>query len=149
MPEKGRLYTGARARLLLDGVKVGYATNVSIGEEIQLDPVEVIGNIQVEEFVPVAYRVTFSASHMVLIGESIKSRGWFPALGTTIENHLENILVSGSLQATIEDIGTGKVFAVVEQVKVSGRNYTINARGAVGEDVTFVAIRVRDQSEVA
>lgn len=148
MAEKGRLFTGARARFSIGGVKVGYARNVAVTEEIQYDPVEVLDNIEVEEYVPVAYRVTFTASHFRIIGETVKSLGYFPNVGSNTEEHLSNILVSGDLSALVEDTRTGKIFATLEQVKVASHNWTIDARGVVGEDLTFVAIRVKDESEV-
>lgn len=148
MAEKGRLFTGARARFSINGVKVGYARNVAVTEEIQYDPVEILDNIEVEEYVPVAYRVTFTASQFRIIGETVKSLGYFPNTGQNVEDHLENILISGDLTATVEDTKTGKLFATLEQVKVASHNWTIDARGVVGEDLTFVAIRVKDESEV-
>jgi len=147
MAGKNRLFTGARARFSINGVKVGYARNVAVTEEIQYDPVEVLDNIEVEEFVPVAYRVTFTASKFRVIGETVKSLGYFPNNGANTEEHLENILVSGNLTATVEDTSTGQLFATLEQVKVASHNWTIDARGVVGEDMTFVAIRVKDESE--
>jgi hypothetical protein len=146
--EKGRLFTGARARFSINGVKVGYARNVAVTEEIQYDPVEILDNIEVEEYVPVAYRVTFTASQFRIIGETVKSLGYFPNVGQNVEEHLENILISGDLTATVEDTKTGKLFATLEQVKVASHNWTIDARGVVGEDLTFVAIRVKDESEI-
>lgn len=144
--EKGRIFTGARARFSINGVKVGYARNVTVSEEIEYQPVEVLDNIEVEEYVPVAYRVTFTASMFRIIGETIKSQGWFPATGTNTEEHLSNILVTGEMSAQIEDTKTQKVFATLEQVKIQTHNWTIDARGIVGEDVTFNAIRTRDES---
>jgi hypothetical protein len=32
-------------------------------------------------------------------------------------------------------------------VKIASHNYAINARGIVGQDVTFNAIRLKDESE--
>ena len=148
MAEKGRLFTGARARFSLNGIKVGFARNVTVREEVQLDPAEVLDNIEVEEYVPVAYRVTFSASFFRIIGTTIKSQGFFPSTGGTTEEHLTNILNSGDLTATVEDTRTASLFATLEQVKIQSHNWTIDARGIVGEDVEFVAIRLRDESEV-
>jgi hypothetical protein len=34
-------------------------------------------------------------------------------------------------------------------MKVASRNFTINARGIVGKDTTYVAVRMKDESEVA
>lgn len=148
MADKGRIFTGARARFSINGVKVGYARNVNVSEEVTYEPIEVLDNIEVAEFAPVAYRVTFTASMFRIIGETLKSLGWFPSNGANPGEHLENILVTGDLTATIEDSKTGKSFATLEQVKIQNHNWTIDARGVVGEDVTFNAIRVRDESEV-
>ena len=49
--------------------------------------------------------------------------------------------------ATIEDNQTGKLIGTFEQVRVRGHNFSIDARGVVGEDVQFVAIRLKDESE--
>ena len=148
MAKPGNLFTGARARFSIDGVKVGFARNVTVREEIQLDPVEVLDNIEVEEYVPVAYRVTFSASVFRIIGETIKSREWFPKTGDNTKDHLTNILNSGELTATIEDTRTNALFATLEQVRVQSHNWTIDARGVVGEDIEFVAVRLKDETEV-
>ena len=40
MAEKNRLLTGARALFSINGIKVGYARNVALTEEIQYDPVK-------------------------------------------------------------------------------------------------------------
>jgi hypothetical protein len=151
MGQKGRVFTGCRARFMIEGKKVGYATNVSGSEEVQYDPLEVLDNVEVEEFVPVAYRVTFTASLVRIVGETIKSAGWFPKTGTTTEDHLKNILlqgINGDMSAVIEDSHTGAKICTVEQMKMQSRNFTINARGMVGKDCTFVAIRMRDESEL-
>ena len=148
MAEKGNLFTGARARFSIQGQKVGFARNVTVREEIQLDPVEVLDNIEVEEYVPVAYRVTFSASIFRIIGDTIKSRGFFPETGANTEEHLTNILNTGELTCTIEDTRSGDIFATLEQVRTQSHNWTIDARGVVGEDIEFVAIRLKDETEV-
>lgn len=149
MGEKGRVFTGARARFIYNGRKVGYATNVSGSEEIQWDPVEVLDNIQVEEHVPVAYRVTFAASLVRIVGETIKSLGWWAKQGTSPAAHLQNILLQGELSAVIEDNKTGETIMALEQVRVASQNFTVNARGIVGQDLTFVAIRMKDESEMS
>ena len=148
MAEKGRIFTGARARFSINGVKVGYARNISGSEQLEYQPVEVCDNIQVEEHVPTAYRVTFTAGTFRVIGETLKTKGWFPSLGGNSEEHLTNILSDGDMLATIEDTKTGAIFATVEQVRVTSHNWTIDARGIVGEDIEFVAIRMKDESEI-
>lgn len=144
--KKGALFTGARARFSIQGIQVGYARNVAGSEAIEYSPVDVLNNIQVEEFVPVAYRVTLTAGMFRIIGETLKKQGWFPKLGQSTQEHLENILTGDDMVATVEDSKTNEIFATYEQVKIASRNWTIDARGIVGEDVEFVAIKARDES---
>jgi hypothetical protein len=130
--------------LLIQGVKVMYATNVSYSEEHQHDPVEVLDQFDVAEFVPVAYRVTFSAQMVRVITNPIKLRD-----GVVILPSLENILDSDELTASVEDPKTGTIVANIERVKTTRYTQNIGARGIVLNDVEFVAIRIRDESEVA
>lgn len=146
--QKGKIYTGARARFSVEGKIVGYARNVSGSESIEYQPVEVLDNIEVEEHVPIAYRVTLTAGMFRIVGETLKSNGLFPVNGKDSSDHLLNILLTGELNAQLEDVVTGKIVAQVTQVKVATRNFTVDARGIVGEDVEFVAIRMQDESEI-
>jgi hypothetical protein len=147
MAEKGRVFTGARARLLINGVKVGYARGCNGGEEITFEPVKVLDDIQTKEHVPTTYDVRFSASEVRIIGETLKSRGVFPSLGSNSSDHLRNILTNGELTITIEDNQTGALFMTLEQARASRVNWTLDAVGMVASDVEFVAIRMRDESE--
>jgi hypothetical protein len=146
--EKGRVFTGARARFSIEGKKVGYATNVSGSTEIEYQPVDVLDNIETEEFAPTAYRVSLQASTVRIVGETLKSQGFFPQSGTSPAEHLQNILMLGDLVCTIEDSKTGKVIMTMEQVKAASENFSINARGIVGADMSFVGVRIKDESEV-
>lgn len=148
MAEKGRVFTGARARLLINGVKVGYARNCSGGETISYERIKVLDNIQTQEHVPVDYDVRFSAGMVRIIGETIKSLGYFPSLGSNPADHLKNVLTNGVLTVTIEDASTGAIYMTLEQARVTSSNWSIDAVGVVGQDMEFVAIRSRDESEV-
>ena len=146
--EKGRVFTGARARFKLNGVNVGYARNVNMSEEIEYQPVEVIDNIRVAEHVAIAYRVTMSCSRFRIVKDSLKAQSWFPKTGKNSEEHLKNILSSGDMSATLEDSKSGAILATVTEVRVASHNWAVDARGIVGEDVQFVAIAIQDESEV-
>ena len=148
MAKKGTLITGARARLSVEGVKIGYATGVTVSEAIQYEEAIVLDNIEVEEHVPVGYNVSFTTSLLRVVDKTLKSLGIFPSVGGSTSEHLENILVSGVLEATIEDVPTKKIFAMLEQCRIAGHDWSLNPRGILSENVTWVAIRVRDESEV-
>lgn len=146
---KNYVFTGARARLSIDGVVVGYAENCSGGEEITYEPIVVLDNIQVAEHVAVGYNVTFTAGRVRLIGETLRgpTLSVFPKLGQGPEEHLRNILDLGELVVQIEDPYTGSIFMILEQAKVASHNWTIGPRSIVGENIVFVAIRMKDESE--
>ena len=141
--------TGARARFSLDGVKVGYATGVNVREMINYEAVKVLDSIIVKEHVPVDYDCSMSAEFFRVVGDTLKSRGWFPSQGRSAADFLRNLLDIGEMTATIEDSKTGKVIAHVEGVKISEKNTQINARGLVGSNVTMVAKLARDESDIS
>ncbi len=142
------IFTGARARFSIAGVKVGYATGVTVRETITMEPVKVLDNIQVTEHVPVDYDVSMSADMVRIVGDTVKSKGWFPQQGSSSTEHLLNMINQGELVATIEDSKTGTVLAHVEGVKFTERSMSVSARGVVGSNVSMVAKRVRDESDI-
>jgi len=148
MADKGKVFTGARARLMIDGVKVGYARNCSGGETIAYERVKVLDNIETQEHVPTDYDVRFTAGEVRLIGESLKKRGIFPKLGQTADQHLANILAQSNLTITIEDNQTHAIFMTLEQAKCASNNWAIDAVGVVGVDMEFVGVRLRSEDEV-
>ena len=149
-PEKGLVITGARAQLLFNGIKIGWATQVSGSERIMYERIKVLDNIQTQEHVPVDYEVTLSAARVRIAGKTLKSQGFFPSVGANAEEHLSNILTSGDLVISINDTGggTSKPIATYEQCKTDSHNWTITATGVMANDMTFVGIRAKDESEV-
>lgn len=143
MAYRGNILTGARARLSIDGVTVALAMGVTYGEEIQLDPVEPLDQLDVAEHVPVRYRVSFSARFVRIVANTIKNRD-----GVVIFPKFDDILTRGEATATIEDNVTGRVLANIERVKASRYNVSIDPTGIVLNDVEFVAIRIRNESEI-
>lgn len=148
MPSKGNVITGARARVLINGVRIGYATNVSVNEETQYEPVEVIDDFEVSEHVPVGFRVSGSIGFIRTFGESIKSLGFRPAAGQSSEEHLENVINAAEITMALEDKIGGQSFRTLTDVKFSSESIQVMARGLSATDVSFVAIRSKDESEV-
>lgn len=149
MAGTGKVLTGCRARFSLNGVKVGYATGVSVREATQWEPIKVLDSIQVSEHVPVDYDVSMTADMVRIVGETLKSAGYVAQQGATPEDHLTNILNTGALTATIEDSRTGQIVMNVEGVRIGEQSVQISARGVVGMNVSMVAIRARDESDIS
>jgi hypothetical protein len=148
-----RVFSGARARFYFNGTQVAYASGVDGSEEIQMEPVEVLDNLAVQEHVPVGYRVSLNAQIFRTVASgastdvapgSLKEQGIFPKFGTRGERILQMTPVS----VFIQDRNTGKVLYVVDGVKPTSQNFSITARGTVGQNVSFVAIRMLDESEI-
>ena len=131
--------SGARARLKVNGAIVGFAGGVSGSESVDLEPVDVLGLLEVKEFVPVAYRCTLSAQIFRVVGNSLKQQGIFPK-----EN---DILTSGDLTVTVEDRLTGRTVAQFEEVKCQEHSFDITARGIVSENTNFCCIRLKDEAD--
>lgn len=139
--------TGARIRLTLTGVTVALATRAGVNEEINFQPIEVLDNIEVIEHVPVGYTTGLNASQVRLIGETVTSLGFMPRKGQSAADFLRNILTQDDIVAQLEDSQTDIVVARIVGVKLASRNFTVDARGVVNEDVTFVSRRFLDEAE--
>ena len=134
------VFSGARARLKIDGRPIGYAAGVSGSESVDLEPVDVLDLLEVKEFVPVAYRTTLSAQVFRVVGSSLKKLGIFPQQGS--------ILTSGDLTITVEDKLTGLTTMQFEGCKAQEHAFDITARGIVSENVNFVAIRLKSEFDL-
>lgn len=132
-------FSGARAIFLIDSVPVAFAGGVSGEETVEYEPVDVLGMLEVREHVPVAYRTSLNAQVFRVVGNSLKKAGILP--------RLEDIITSPDLSAAITDTVTRATLALFQGVRCSGHTFDVTARGIVQENVTFVAIKVRDESE--
>jgi len=143
-----QILTGARARLSFNGVQVGYASGVSLRELITYEAIKVMDDIVAKSHEPTDYDVSGSADMVRVVGETIKSKGWFPQQGKSNADFLANVIASGELVMTLEDNQTGDIVATVEGVKLSERSINVLARGVVSTNVSFVARLARDESDL-
>lgn len=148
MIEKGNVFTGARARILVEGQAIGLGSGFNGDEEVMVEPIEILDNIAVQEHVPVGYRTSLNASMIWLVTETLKSRGLFPKVGANSGEHLTNVLNAGEQTTLIQDAASGDVFLSYEQTQIVRQGWNIGPRQVVSGDVGMVAIRVKDVSEV-
>lgn len=133
-------FSGARAIFLVNNIPVGFASGVSGEEMVDYEPIDVLNLLEVKEHVPVAYRTSLSAQIFRVVGNSLKQAGILPTV--------ENIIESDDLTAAIQDKVTNETISLFTGVRCSGHSWDVTARGVVSENVTFVAIRVKDESEL-
>lgn len=146
-PERKQLFTGARARLLINGVKIGWATGVSGSRSYQKEPVDVLDNLETEEFATLGYRVSLRASIVGIVSQSLVRAGLLPEVGQTSDEHLRNLLAQGTLTIQIEDNQTGAVIYEFTRCEVADENFSVQARSLMMRDVNFVGIRIADVAE--
>ena len=140
MPGANSPIVGARAVFSINGTKVGFASDVTVREDYQIEDIEVLDNIEVQEHVYLGYRVSMTARVFRLPNKSLKQAGIFPIT--------KEALQFAELNVTITDKLSGHTLAQLERVIPESKNINFGARAVSGEDVTFRAIRAKDESEV-
>ena len=63
----GWVFSGARARFVIDGTTVGYCAGVSGEEAVDYEPINTLHFLEVREHVPVSYRCSMSAAFFRLL----------------------------------------------------------------------------------
>ncbi len=158
------VFSGSRAIFQIEDKAVAYAYGVDVDEEIMHEEVQVLDMLSVLEHVPVAYRVslraeifrTFAGADLVpstAVGTQTSSvvgslkrpenSNIFPQMGISDRNALEKAVMT----AKILDGLTQAAVATVEGVRAASKSFSVRARQIVGENVRFVARRVRDETQ--
>ncbi len=139
--EGNSVIVGARVVFKIDAKKVGYASDVTVREDYQIEDVEVLDLLEVREHAVVGYRVSMTARIFRLPNRALKQQGIFPITS--------RVLTSGVLTATVTDKITGATLQQLEGVVPESKNVNFGARAVSGEDITFRAIRAKDEAEIA
>lgn len=136
-------------------ITVAYASGVNGSEEIQYEPVEVLNELEVKEWVPLAYRVTLSASVFRTFEDTNQTNsraglGSFRVQGMFPKN-TNSILSFQEMSAAITDnkIPGGKSLLLFEGVQLASYNFSITSRGLVAQDVSFVCKRAKDEGSTS
>lgn len=145
--ERKQIFTGARARLLARGQRVGWSTSVSGSREYQKEPIEVLDNIEVEEHATMAYRCSARIGMVGIVTKSLVEAGLLPEVGQDNEAHLKNIIAMEPWVLQIVDNQTEKVLYEMQDCEVSSENFQVGARSVLMIDVTVVGIRIADIAE--
>jgi hypothetical protein len=134
--------TGARTRLQLNGKTVAVVTGMTIEEDVEHQPLEVIDNIAVSEWVPVAYRVRGSANRARLYKNTPTQYGF----GWDLEK-----LKAGGTPVTgiVIDSVTGKSVGRINNFKMEGRVQRTDARAITMEEIRWNATLFQDEEQQA
>lgn len=144
--------SGARAIFTVNDVELGYALGVDVEEVVLYEPAVVLGKLKVVEFIPVGYEITqFTVQRLRLIDDSIRGDGTipqiFPRHGSSDTEMLEAILALDDIKCCIVDTVTNRNFILLEEVKVASRGLSVAPRRLTIENISFVAISMKDETE--
>jgi len=127
-----------RAKLIVDGNEIGYASNVSATENIALQRVDVLGDIDSKEIVPVGRSVTVQAGFVRISGESLKDLGLIPRGGTI------DVLTFPEITLEVYDQVSDAPVWRIEGCRAESRDWSIQAGSIVTANASFQARRIYD-----
>jgi len=128
-----------RAKLIIDGTEIGYASNISATENIVLQRVDVLGDIDSKEIVPVGRSVSVQAGFVRISGESLKDLGMIPRGGTLEVLNFAEITIE-----VYDQVGDFPVLRI-EGCRAESRNWTVQAGSVVSVNASFQARRIYDE----
>jgi len=117
-----KVFTGPKASLKINGVKVAFVGDVNITEENTLTPIDVLDQLEVAEHAETAHVVSFTCSLFKLVANSVS------ALGIRADN-IDDILNQPELTMEIFNRIDNRVEYTISGVKWEGGSGSIDARG--------------------
>lgn len=146
--ERKKLFTGARASIIARDVKVGWATGCSGSRIYQKQGVEVLDNIEMEEYATLGYMVRLRMTVVGLVDQSLVSAGLLPEIGQSNETHLAAAIALEPFTVQVMDRITGKPRWEFERCEIEEESFNLAARTLMMTDVSLVGIRVADVHEL-
>lgn len=134
---------GARAKLAIvsgtDFKVVGLFSNVSYGVTYDMQPIYILGKHAPAEIVPTGQEaVTVTATGFRIVDNGPHVAGKVPKL--------QDLLNHEDLGLAIIDRQTGRTIMQVFNVRPTGYQTTVGARGVQEITVNFIGIRIQDES---
>ena len=139
-----RSFSGARCKLTLDGVDVGWATGVEVDETIQQVRVDVLDDPYTQEIETVGITVSGRIAQVKMYGNTLaeESQGKKYPQGSKVD-----VLLHPALTLTIVDSIEGKALLVVYGLKFSGRSHNVDRMSVMMTNVSFQAIRMESKAQ--
>jgi hypothetical protein len=140
-----QVLSGGRARFFIDANPIAYATSVTITEDIVQEPVNVLDTLRPIEYSVTAYTVQLQCQIFKVPRSDLVDLGIWPEQGTTPDEHKRILVDFPEMTAEIWDTQLDIPVAKVYGVRPRSRNITIQARGLVATQCTFVALYYADE----
>ncbi len=130
--------TGARVVFRVNGQKVAFANAINYTVAHAHQPVDVLDQLAPAEYAETGYTVNFTATLFRVAGQSPLSVGLRPKL--------QDILTQPELTAELIDRVTGQTLFLIERVKCTQEDFNVDARALAQLTLSFVGIKMSDES---
>lgn len=130
--------TGARVVFRINGQKVAFANSINYTVAHAHQPVDVLDQLTPAEYAETGYTVNFTATMFRVSGQSAVSLG--------IRPKLQDILTQPELTAEMIDRITGQTLFLIERVKCTQEDMSIDARSIAQLTLSFVGIKQSDEA---
>jgi len=128
------VFSGAKASLKINGVKVAFVGSISITQENTMTPIDVLDQLDIAEFAETGHTVSMTCNLFKVDANSAKALGLDP-------DNLDDLLTQGELVAEIYDRINDKVQYTITGVKFQGGSGSVDARGVWQGTWNFVGKR--------
>lgn len=125
--------TGARVVFRVDGTKVAFANALSYTVAHAHQPVDVLDQLEPAEYAETGYTVNFTSTLFRVSNQDAISLGLRPKL--------QDILTQPELTAELIDRITGVTLFLIERVKCTQEDLSIDARNLGQITLSFVGIK--------
>ena len=130
--------TGARVVFRVGGTKVAFANSINYTVAHALQPVDVLDQLDPKEYAETGYTVNFTCTMFRVSNQDAISLGLRPKL--------QDILSQPEITAEMIDRVTGATLMLIERVKCSQEDMTIDARSLGQLTLNFVGIKMSTES---
>lgn len=117
-----KVFTGSKASLKLNGVKVAFVGSISVTEDDTLTDIDIIDQLEVAEHAETGHKVSFTCN-LFKIDENSASK-----LGIRPDN-IRDILTQPELTMEVYNSIAEKIEYTMSGVKFEGGSGTVDARG--------------------
>ena len=125
--------SGASCKVFLSatGQEIGWATGVNVSENIQTQRVDVIGEIDSQEIIPVRRTATMSVDAIRISLRALEDNGAWQKGSTS------DILSAGGINMSVIDENSEETLLTLEGCRPTTRNFRVDSASLFSENLSF------------
>ncbi len=135
--------SGASCKVFLTATsqEIGWATGVNVSENLQTQRVDIIGDIDSQEIIPVRRTATMTVDAIRIQREPLETYGAWQ-IGDT-----DSIVSAAPLDFAVIDETTGEQLLILEGCRPTTRSFRVDSASIFSENLSFEVRRIKYPSE--